>query len=303
MASWDERLSDSISTVTPAIDPSQILKAAATLGFVGTEAHSGPRMLAILSDSKVDVATIAAVIGGNPAMYARVLRVANSSYYRQSRSITSIERALVLLGRDAVRSIAAATCFDRTMLGDAKAKVINMADVARHSFATATAAEAMARLTRPSLPSDAFIGGLLHNLGVAVQVCLDSRGVEAMLEAARKRADFIRTLESDHSMIGHEKCLAVVFEAWQMPESLVAVAAHHHAPMSAPDAHRDLVALVSLGATLAITCGHGFGLESGPAESQHEAMQLLGVTEEHLESIAADLSTRVEQLESALLAA
>jgi HD-like signal output (HDOD) protein len=212
-----------------------------------------------------------------------------------------MERALLVLGRDAVRGIAAATCFDRTMTRSVKGTAIDMRAVARHSLTTAAAAEALAIIARRSMTSEAFIAGLLHNLGIAVQVHLDPRGVDAMIDANRNgAASGIRALESKQAMVGHEECLAVVFEAWQMPGSLVAAAGHHHAPMNAPEPHRDLTALVNLGANLGLAVGSCHTLEPAPIKRHLPAMLLLGLTDEHLDAVVAQLPARVTELGSAL---
>jgi HD-like signal output (HDOD) protein len=290
-----------IPAVEPAIDRAQILKAAATLGILGSGGDSAARMLALLCDPQVAGSDIAALIASQPSMYARVLRVANSSYYGYPRSITTLERALLLLGRDAVRSIAAATCFDRTMSRCTKGTAIDIQAVARHSLTTAAAAEALAMIARRPMASEAFIAGLLHNLGIAVQLHLDPRGIDAMIDAHRNgTACGIRELESKHAMVGHEECLAVVFEAWQMPDALVAAAGHHHAPMNAPEPHRDVTALVNLGANLGLAIGSCYTLEPAPIERYLPAMLWLGLTDEDLDAVAAQLPARVTELGSAL---
>jgi HD-like signal output (HDOD) protein len=290
-----------IPVLRPAIERAQILKAAATLGILDSGAESAPRILALLCDPQAAESKIASLIATQPSMYARVLRVANSSYYGHPRSITTIDRALLLLGRDAVRGIAAATCFDRTMARSMSGTAIDMQRVAHSSLATAVAAEALAAISHGKIASEAFIAGLLHNLGIAVQVQLDPRGIDAMIDANRNGAACaIRVLESKHASVGHEECLAVVFEAWQMPASLVAVAGHHHAPMQAPEPHRDLTSLVNLGANLALALGPNTTLEPAPTERHLPAMRWLGLNDEQLDAVAARLPARVAELGSAL---
>ena len=289
------------AAIKPPIDREQILNAAATLGILGLGADSAPRMLALLCDPQVDGSEIASLIARQPSMYARVLRVANSSYYGRPRSIVTMEAALLLLGRDAVRTIAVASCFDRTMARSMKGTAIDMQAVVRHSLTTAAAAEALATIARPPVASEAFIAGLMHNLGIAVQVHLDPRGVDAMIDANRNgAASGIRLLESNHALVGHEECLAVVFEAWQMPDSLVAAAGHHHGPMDAPEPHRDLTALVNLGSNLGLAIGPGYMLEPAPIERHLPAMLWLGLTDADLDAVAAQLPARVAELGSAL---
>ncbi len=207
----------------------------------------------------------------------------------------------MLLGRDAVRSIAAAACFDRTLARSPKSSAVDMQVVARHSLATAAAAEALATIARKPPAAEAFIAGLLHNLGIPVQAHLDSRGIEAMIAANRNgAAGSVRELEAKYVAVRHEECLAVVFEAWQMPDALVAVAAHHHAPMDAPPAQRDLAALVNLGATLGLASCPGNQLEATSAELHLPAIQWLGLTNEQIDTVAAQLPARVAELGSAL---
>jgi HD-like signal output (HDOD) protein len=293
---------ESNSQRNPSIDRAQILKAAAALGVLGTGADAAPRIMAALCDPAVSAGQVAALVRKEPALYARVLRVANSPYYGQSRSITTIDRALVLLGVDAVRGIAAAACLDRSMPRRGEDSVVDIKSVVRHSIATAAAAESLARIRRPALAAEAFIAGLLHNLGIVVQLHLDAPGIRAMIrlrEAGDLRA--MRALESDCAAIGHEDCVGVIFEAWQLPESLIAAARDHHDPMAAAPLHRELAALINLGATLALAGGSTFGLEPSPVARNASAMAWLELDDEQLDGVALDMRARVAALRSALL--
>jgi HD-like signal output (HDOD) protein len=172
----------------------------------------------------------------------------------------------------------------------------------RHSLATAVAAEALARFEHESIASEAFIAGVLHNLGVAIQVCIDRSGVTAMLEERRRNpARDIRAVESQFATVRHEDCVAAILDAWQLPEALVAATGYHHDPSAAPPAHRVLALLVSLGASLALASGHTFSLEpAAPAEPSPEALGVLGLTARELEQVTTELPEKVESLARAL---
>jgi HD-like signal output (HDOD) protein len=286
------------------IGTAQILRAAASIGVLGASVDSGPRLIAGLCNPQVGAREVAALIQTEPAMYVRVLRVANSPFYGHARSVTTIERALVLLGFDAVRGIAAAVCLDRTMTRESKGALVDVKALLRHSLATAAAAEWLARLRHRALASHAFIGGLLHNLGILVQVHLDPLGIQAIIDARRSdAARDIRLLESELAAVRHEECAATIFAAWQLPDSLVAAAQHHHDPMVAPGAHRELAALINLGANLALACGNTFTLELAPTERNLPAMILLGISAEDLDRAATELPERFDVLRAAVLAA
>jgi HD-like signal output (HDOD) protein len=281
------------------IDRTRILRAAASLGGAG--ADSFPRMLALLCDSRATASEIGSLIEKHPSMYARVLRVANSPYYGQPRAVRSIERALALLGVDALRGIAATTCFDRAAVRSSVDTEFDMLALLRHSLATAAAAEALARISHKVLAAELFIAGLLHNLGTVVQLQIDAPGINAMIAALRtQRGGDLRALESAHVAVGHEECLAVIFEAWQLPELLVAAARYHHDPLSAPEAQRDTAAFVNLGANLGLDCGHTFALEPASVGRHGPAMIRLGLNDAQLDAVAAELPGRVAQLSAAL---
>ncbi|HLZ97140.1 MAG TPA: HDOD domain-containing protein [Steroidobacteraceae bacterium] len=286
----------------PGIDRTQVLKAAASLGVLGTGANSAPRIMAALCNPQLDSKEVAALVGKEPALYARVLRVANSPYYGQSRSITTIDRALVVLGVDAVRGIAAAACLDRSLPRRGEDSLVDMTSVVRHSIATAASAESLARIRRPGLAGEAFIAGLLHNLGIVVQLQLDAPGIRAVIKL-REAGDVrdMRTLEAECVAIGHEECIGVIFEAWQLPESLIAAARDHHDPMSAAPPHRELAALINLGANLGLAGGSTFALESAGAARNAPAMAWLELDDAQLDGVAVDMPARVAALRSALL--
>jgi HD-like signal output (HDOD) protein len=286
----------------PSIDRTQVLKAAASLGVLGSGANSAPRIMAALCNPAVSPKEVAALVGKEPALYARVLRVANSPYYGQSRSITTIDRALVILGIDAVRGIAAAACLDRSLPRRGEHSVVDMRSVIQHSVATAASAESLARIRRPALAGEAFIAGLLHNLGIVVQLHLDSPGVHAMIKL-REAGDVrdMRALEWECVAIGHEECVGVIFEAWQLPESLIAAARDHHDPMAAAPPHRELAALINLGANLGLAGGSTFGLEPSSVARNAPAMASLELDDGQLDDIAVDMPARVATLRSALL--
>ena len=138
-----------------------LLKAAATLGVLGGSEAAPGRILSLLCNPRAEPAEVSALIKHQPALCARVLRVANSAYFGQSRQVKTVERAFFVLGMDGVRGVAAAACLERTLRVCGSTAVLNMNQLLKHSIATAVAAECLAGLVRPGLAADAFIAGLL----------------------------------------------------------------------------------------------------------------------------------------------
>jgi len=292
---------EAINNSTPRIERAQIIKAAVARGILGGTADNAARIMAALGKPEVDARETVTLLKQEPVLAARVLRVANSPYYGQPQAIATMDRALVVLGVSAVRGIAAAACLDRTLNRGASQSLLDMRPVLRHSLATAVAAECLARIRCPSLACEAFMAGLLHNLGILVQVSLDRPGVDAMIGARRaddRRA--MRMLEAERSSVGHEVCVAVLFEAWQMPETLIAAVQDHHDPMATRESHRPLASLINLGSQLALETGSTFGLEPHPMNRNAAAIAALDLNEIQLDFVASDLPGRLAELSNAL---
>ena len=285
----------------PIAEIPRILKAASALGILGGAGLSAPRVLAALCNPRASNTEVSALILQEPGLAARVLKVANSAFYGRARSVNSIEGSLVVLGLDAVRGIAAAACLDRTVMRAPESALIQRTALVSHSLAVATAAEALARLRHRELSGEAFMAGLLHNLGVPIQAMLNAQGVKDLIAAlSRDPGQDVRELELQHRLIGHEACATVVFESWNLPVPLIDAVAFHHHPREAPAQNRRLAWLVHAGLQVARGAGFGFPLEPLHALRDAEAMADLGISDAALDELQAALPERLAQLQAAL---
>jgi HD-like signal output (HDOD) protein len=278
-----------------------IIAAAAKPGVLGSGVHAIPRILATLYKPGVSAREVSGVVAQEPGMTASVLRVANSPLYGQSRTVSTVDHAVLLLGLDAVRGIAAAACMRDAIMRSAPESPVDSEALLRHSIATAVAASALARIARPALATEAFVAGLLHDLGVALLARLDPEAMRTVVDALRADASCdAAALEEEHVGVGHARCAALVFEAWRLPAALVAGAAHHDDPASAPQAERAMASLVCLGNQLAIAGDASFASEhAAPATRSAAAAALLGITDDDLAAVAAALPAQVAAWRSA----
>lgn len=284
----------------PVIARAAILEAANSLRLLGTSASKSARLIGLLCDDRVGGDELCLRIERDPVLCARVLRVANSAFYAQQRTVTTIRRALLVLGLNAIRGIAAAACIDQVV----PPRIVALPDPAallHHSLATALACEMLAAARFPTLLAESFIAGLIHNLGVILQATVDPSGTAAMIAARRTEPQRpIRALESEYAGIRHEEAIGAVFDSWHLPPSLVAVALHHHGPDDAPEEHRPMVLLVGMGAELALACGSTYSLEPAGPEPGGLSPGLAALSEREMGEIRDRLPQRLGQLLAAL---
>jgi len=77
------------------------------------EAGGGAGLVALFYDDSVDMATVGLRLQAEPSLLAKVLKVANSPYYRSGGRVETFEDAIIVLGLSCVRGVAAVGCMDR----------------------------------------------------------------------------------------------------------------------------------------------------------------------------------------------
>lgn len=281
-----------------------ILRAAESIGLLDSGSRSVTRIVALLCTGQPSTSEVARLVASDPGLCARVLRVANSAWFARQGEITTIDNALAVLGTASVKAIAAAACLDHVLPGFHGNAAFDAYAFVRHSQASAVASVALAEQVRPHLAADAYVAGLLHNLGVAVQVRLDATGTHSII-ACRRAGDPrpIDELERGYAVLGHEHCVQVILDEWQLPAALVQAASHHHLPTRAPADFQPFAALVCLGAAMALALGETYSLEPQPCPYDPGALQILGISAQLLEELAGTLPDKIEAARSGLLGA
>jgi putative nucleotidyltransferase with HDIG domain len=179
-------------------------------------------VLRLVADPSASAGSLARAVETDPALAARVIRLANSPYYGAPRRVSSAQHAIVLLGRDTVRGIAtSAACSLLDVRTD-----FGPDGFWRHALASGAAASVVAEHVGLS-PADAFSAGLLHDIGA---VLLHRRDPDAFARAQRETSmSAIVAAEIDAFGMSHAQAGAAALEAWGFPPAFVeAVALHQH---------------------------------------------------------------------------
>lgn len=170
-------------------------------------------------DPQADARGVAASVEGDPALTARVMRLANSAHFGLASQVTSARHAVVVVGFSSVRSLAALAVSG-----------LNGHDSVpdgfwEHAARVAVGASAVApRFGAPA--ADAFSAGLLHDLGEALLHRFDLAG-----EASARAADDQRAAEVGHFGLDHADAARIALEAWGLPAPFIDAIAGHHLPL------------------------------------------------------------------------
>ena len=222
--------------------------------------------LVSLTDADADTRDLLAAIDRDPALTARILRTANSPFFAQTRSVTSVTRAVVVLGLPMIRNLTLGlTVWDATTshLTPQQARTLW-----EHSLAVAHAAQFLATRTRLCAGGDAFTAGLLHDVG---KMILAKQFPDAYRPLLTEAAMTPLLPESERAVVGHDHAEigALLFERWRLPKVLVDAVAHHHDPTLVPG----VAGLVGAVNTL-------LGCSDDDRDAAFERAAAAGVTEE-----------------------
>jgi len=275
-----------------------VTAAARALGATG----GGPgtaRLLAVLVDPLAELDEVLSSLHGEPALAVRVLKVANSPFYHRGGTVGTLERAVQVLGLDAIRGICAACCMDRLPMprtpGGWDPQQFRL-----HSLATAVAAMHLARHRAPARQAEAFIAGLLHDIGLVLLAKLRPQELAAVArQAAEADADTVSQLERRLIGRSHDECAALLARAWSLPAWLADAVGHHHAPAAplAADTEPTVAALVQAADAMAQHAGLGLVQSCGQADARPGPG--VGASDELIDSLTADLPEQVQALAAA----
>ncbi len=221
------------------------------------------KIVELVEDPKSTAQDLHKVIANDPALCSRILKVVNSSFYGLPGQIGSINRAIVMLGLNAVKNIAIAASLAKLFRGGELTTNFSAKDLWTHSNVTAAAAKMVANTLKLGLSDEAFLAGLIHDIGLMVEmqfdrnklidvfrrVGADSAGVPAndMLEAE------LAVFQATHQDFGSGLC-----EKWKFPKSFALVTGYHHRPMELASENRTLTCIIYVADRLAADTGQGF---------------------------------------------
>jgi HD-like signal output (HDOD) protein len=285
--------------------PSSGLTAAArALGASGGGAGAA-RVLSLLYDPNVEIAAVLDCLRAEPGLAARVLKVANAPYYRQAGNIGTVDRAVAVLGLTAIRGVAASGCLDR-LTPPRSGTAFDPDRFRLHSLAVACAAQELASATGAGMAGEAYMAGLLHDIGWLLLVKADPAAVARYQPPADADHAGVLAAEQAHFGTTHEACALLLTQIWAMPEWLAVSIVGHHAqadaatsgtpavtPLSGLDALPGLLALADHAAQAA-----GFGMQAVGAVAAPPAGEHLGCAEAQLQALITALPDRLAALQA-----
>lgn len=202
-----------------------------------------------LNDPNVEITEIARSIANDFAMTADLLKLVNSAAFMLPKRVDNIPEAVKLVGLRALKNLLYSYGTQK-ILGEETPETRGLWE---HSFKTAFYSYTLAKsmLRRKDLLDDAYIGGILHDIGKLVLSHAHPDLLQRIRAFAVDRGLSAVRFEDFSAGMNHAEVGARIAEKWNFPEVLISAIRYHHEPGSAPRQHRDTVYLVYLANFLA----------------------------------------------------
>lgn len=237
------------------------------------------RLKELMGEPDYTMAEIALLVGRDPGMATRFLRVVNSPLNRRIRKIETVSKAVSLLGirqvHDIVLSASVAEAFEGI-----QTDVMNMKKFWQRSFYCAVMTKQLA-LECEILESDRlFLTGLLHDIGhLFMYIAIPEESQHAILKAKKLERPLYQ-VERELLGFDYAKLGGYVMGQWDLPKSLQSITCFHPEPGKA-DQFASEAALLHLARLLVQTDLEAADFGAGAFLVDPAAWQLTGLTEEH----------------------
>lgn len=181
------------------------------------------KVLQLLGNDNASFADIGATISSDPAVSARLLKVANSAFYSMSRQIKTLDHAIAVVGHRTLRSLVLAASLE----GMNKSYGLLEKMLWEDSIGCAIGCRILATKFSCADPEEAFLAGLFRHLGKVIMNYNDSDGFRALVEAVYTGEGSYRKLEGNYFPYAHSVVGAAVLDKWNFNRSLVMTTLHH----------------------------------------------------------------------------
>lgn len=255
------------------------------------------RIETVLDNRESTLHDIAAALGEEPVIAARVMRLANSAYVGMPRTVSSLHNALVLLGTKRVKTLVMSISALSSFAGRAGELPLDLGRFRRHCAVAGMIAESLSRHLRRYVAVDAdqaFAAAVIHDIGKLALAAFEPNLLRGSVGTSVSRNVPFWTAES--GPLTHVSAGELLGGHWNFPPELIAAIRHHHQPHAA-GGHTNLVYIVNLADCMAHALGYTTWENEPVVALDERALDVVKLPLERLKVIAETVVAREAELE------
>jgi HD-like signal output (HDOD) protein len=252
------------------------------------------KVLEICSRTDASPNELNKVVSLDPVLTGQVLKLINSAYYSLMNKVTSLTRAITMLGMNTVKNMALSTAIIQSVAGSNKSKALPTSRFWVHSIGVGVSAKllAIARGVAIQEREEFFIAGLLHDLG---KVPFGDEYIHVLSSAGKEQRPLVE-VERELLGIDHQEVGALIAAKWKLSEAMTSCISGHHDIEMAGEEHRLLVAIVALANMYVNIHDIGYAGDSFPEHADAEKLlSLAGLDWSDFASIGATVEEEIQK--------
>lgn len=255
------------------------------------------KVLEVCNNPKTSPIDLDRVIQLDPVLMGRVLKLINSAYYSLGSQVTSLVRAIIMLGVNTVKNLALSSAVLDRVSSKKDFRALNMEGFWRHSLCVGVTAKLIAKERGVDAKSleEYFAAGLLHDIGkIPLNNALADEYVQTMALADRER---ISLAAAERRVLGMDHCEAggVVADSWKLTGAIADTVRWHHDLQGYSGEYGDILRTVAVGDFYANREGIGFSGNRYPEKVTPETFSLLGIERSMLDELDEPVNAAIEK--------
>lgn len=250
------------------------------------------RVMEIAGDPHAGASDLKAAVEADPALCVRMLRCVNSAAFSLRREVSDVGQAIAFLGFSRVRDLAVTATVSDLFRSSTPVATYDRGGLWKHLAATAICSRMIAVRTRIQGFEDAFLAGLLHDVGI---ILLDQHHHDPFKQVILSLTSHSTLCEVEQKFYGwnHAEFGARVGTQWRLPRTAISAVQFHHEPDQCLGADAPIVHCVSL-ANLVVTLKGYTSVGMSLVGLCDASLDVLGITKNDLKVFATDLDREMD---------
>lgn len=222
------------------------------------------QVIAVTADPESSASDLMQVILPDQTMCSTILKVANSAFFGIPRGVSTLERAVVVLGHEEIKNIVIGKAIFSSF---PELSVENKNTISlfwEHAFTCGLTAKIIGEQLR--LPaSELFIAGLIHDIGKLAMLMALPNEYPILRDISNPCTTNDSSEEQAQFAISHDKVGLRLARRWLLPEQLAMAIGYHHSPQDAPS-YKKYALIVQMADILSLMYCHSDGMERHDVE-------------------------------------
>jgi len=216
------------------------------------------KILDVLNNPDGNIIQLENHLKSDPDFSVKLLSLANSAFYGFPHKVTSVHKAITLLGFNTIKNLAVQMNVSQAFKNQNDIPGFSSEDLLKHSVGVAVCARMLAKRLRMEETEELFTMGVLHDMGLLIEQRFFPELVAAVLSRVHEQDELLPEIEQKLLGVHHARITKLLCEKWSLPDKLSIPLAFHHSPWETIKDYQRSAGAIYLADKMAMEAGYGF---------------------------------------------